>query len=120
MDMVNKPPHYESEHYPDCIEYTKHMDFACGNAFKYIYRNGNKENHSQKEDFKKANWYLNIRDVNITNHTSRIFKYQTNKLFQHDNYSILASIIEYCNYYDVSDKSKAMYEISRRIKDMEV
>lgn len=58
-DMVNHPPHY-SEH-PDgltaeCIEYTRHMPFSQGNAFKYLYRAGAKGDPA--EDLAKAAWYL--------------------------------------------------------------
>lgn len=57
-DMVNHPPHY-TEHKifsRECIEYTREMNFTSGNAFKYLYRQGQKFN--TKEDIEKAIWYI--------------------------------------------------------------
>ena len=57
-DNVNKPPHYTA--HPsgvECIEITEHMNFCLGNALKYIWRAGLKQN--EVEDLKKAVWYLN-------------------------------------------------------------
>lgn len=56
-DLVNKPPHYNS--HPsgvECIEITEHMNFCLGNATKYIWRAGLK--NDDIEDLKKARWYL--------------------------------------------------------------
>jgi hypothetical protein len=57
-DNVNKPPHYTA--HPsgvECIQITEHMNFCLGNAMKYIWRAGLKQN--EVEDLKKAIWYLN-------------------------------------------------------------
>lgn len=59
-DMVNHPDHYAK--FPngvglECIEYTKEMSFCQGNAFKYVYRMGNKDDPQQDSD--KAQFYLN-------------------------------------------------------------
>ena len=57
-DNVNKPPHYTA--HPsgvECIQITEHMNFCLGNAMKYIWRAGLKQN--EVEDLKKAVWYLN-------------------------------------------------------------
>lgn len=57
-DMVNSPPHYQ--HAPgikgECIEYTRQMSFALGNAFKYCWRAGSKGDAA--EDLKKSLWYV--------------------------------------------------------------
>lgn len=58
-DMVNHPPHYANTPHlveKECIEYTRHMYFSQGNAFKYVYRLGSKINN--REDLEKAIWYL--------------------------------------------------------------
>jgi len=58
VDNVNKPPHYTA--HPsgvECIQITEHMNFCLGNALKYIWRAGLKQN--EVEDLKKAVWYLN-------------------------------------------------------------
>lgn len=59
VDMVNHPPHYADT--PEgvgleCIEYTRMMPFAQGNAFKYVYRLGKKSNN--QEDLDKAVFYI--------------------------------------------------------------
>jgi hypothetical protein len=56
-DPVNHPKHYTS--HPsgrECIEFTRHMNFNVGNAFKYLWRAGLKG--TQAEDLRKALWYL--------------------------------------------------------------
>ena len=40
----------------ECIEITKHMNFCLGNAIKYIWRAGLKDDAIQ--DLKKAEWYI--------------------------------------------------------------
>ena len=55
-DAIN-PPHYQR--HPsgvECIEITEHMNFCLGNAIKYIWRAGLKNNAI--EDLEKARWYL--------------------------------------------------------------
>ena len=57
-DPVNHPKHYTS--HPsgiECIEVTRHMSFNIGNAIKYLWRAGDKEN--KIEDLQKAIWYIN-------------------------------------------------------------
>lgn len=57
-DNIN-PSHYKS--HPsgvECIQITEHMNFNCGNAVKYIWRNGIKPTSSAVEDLKKAQWYI--------------------------------------------------------------
>lgn len=65
VDMVNHPPHYAVT--PEgvsreCIEFTRTMPFSQGNAFKYVYRLGNKVN--SVEDLNKALFYLDDALVN--------------------------------------------------------
>jgi len=55
--MVNHPPHYTA--HPsgvECIDVTMHMNFCLGNAVKYIWRAGLK--NDAVEDLKKAKWYI--------------------------------------------------------------
>lgn len=65
-DNVNHPSHYTS--HPsgiECIEITRHYSFDIGNAIKYLWRNGLKNDcgrnpiDKQIEDLKKAIWYIN-------------------------------------------------------------
>lgn len=54
---VNHPKHYTS--HPagiECIQVTRHMNFNLGNAVKYIWRAGLKNNPI--EDLEKAAWYI--------------------------------------------------------------
>lgn len=57
-DKVNHPTHYTS--HPsgvECIQITEHMNNNLGNALKYIWRAGLKDD--AEEDMKKAIWYIN-------------------------------------------------------------
>ena len=59
-DPVNHPSHYTR--HPsgiECIQVTEHMTFNCGNAVKYIWRNGLKDGQPDIQDLQKAIWYLN-------------------------------------------------------------
>lgn len=59
-DNVNHPKHYTS--HPSGIEairITEHMDFCIGNAVKYLFRAGIKDESKVIEDLKKAVWYIN-------------------------------------------------------------
>lgn len=58
-DPVNHPSHYTS--HPsgvECIEITRHMPFNTGNAVKYLWRAGLKDNAPTKQDYEKAIWYI--------------------------------------------------------------
>jgi Protein of unknwon function (DUF3310) len=64
-DAIN-PPHYQA--HPSgiqCIEITEHMNFCLGNAIKYIWRAGLKNNAI--EDLRKARWYLD-REIERLDH----------------------------------------------------
>lgn len=57
-DGVNHPKHYtDSPSGIECIQVTEHMDFCIGNAVKYLWRAGKKDDSVQ--DLKKAIWYIN-------------------------------------------------------------
>lgn len=67
-DNVNHPAHYTS--HPsgvECIEITRHYCFAIGNAIKYLWRAGLKQEadkdsrEKEIEDLQKAVWYINDR-----------------------------------------------------------
>lgn len=57
-DKVNNPPHY-TQHPSgiECIDVTEHMNFNLGNAVKYIWRAGLKD--EAIDDLRKAIWYIN-------------------------------------------------------------
>ena len=59
QDNVNQPSHYCS--HPsgiECIEITRHHDFAIGNAIKYLWRAGLKDSANEIQDLEKASWYI--------------------------------------------------------------
>ena len=62
-DMVNHPPHYRSDPSGvECITITQHRNFCIGNAIKYLWRAGLKDDGSGEkhiEDLKKAVFYIN-------------------------------------------------------------
>ncbi len=59
-DVVNHPKHYTS--HPsgvECIDITEHMDFCIGNAIKYLWRAGLKDEETNIIDLQKAIFYIN-------------------------------------------------------------
>lgn len=65
-DPVNHPSHYTS--HPsgvEAIEITRHMNFNLGNAIKYIWRAGLKEDNIQ--DLQKARFYINDELERLSN-----------------------------------------------------
>jgi len=58
IDNVNNPPHYQMYYGLEVIDLTEQMNFNRGNAIKYICRAGFKSGGSEKEDLRKAIWYL--------------------------------------------------------------
>jgi hypothetical protein len=66
IDMVNHPDHYTSDPSGvECIDITRHRNFNVGNAIKYLWRAGLKEDSNksiktkQVEDLQKAVFYIN-------------------------------------------------------------
>lgn len=64
-DKVNHPQHYVSDPSGvECIEITRHRNFNVGNAIKYLWRAGLKEDVGMDvalkeiEDLEKARWYI--------------------------------------------------------------
>ena len=59
-DFVNHPPHYTSDPSGvECLEITRHRNFNVGNAIKYLWRAGLKDDSKTIEDLKKAVFYIN-------------------------------------------------------------
>ena len=59
VDQVNHPVHYTSDPSGiECIQITRHRNFNVGNAFKYLWRAGLKNQETQIEDLKKAIFYI--------------------------------------------------------------
>lgn len=73
IDMVNHPKHYTSDPSGvEAIEITRHRNFNIGNAIKYLWRAGLKEDPSkdmlekQLEDLRKAVFYINDEILRLT------------------------------------------------------
>ena len=60
VDNVNHPQHYTSDPSGiECIQITRHRNFNIGNAIKYLWRAGLKDEGKHIEDLKKAVFYIN-------------------------------------------------------------
>lgn len=71
-DPVNHPSHYTS--HPsgvECITITRHMNFNLGNAIKYIWRDGLKQNSIQ--DLEKAIFYLKDEIERLKNQPQKTY-----------------------------------------------
>lgn len=78
IDNVNHPQHYTSDPSGiECIQITRHRDFNIGNAIKYLWRAGLKQESSKDivdktiEDLEKAIWYINDEINKIKNETNK-------------------------------------------------
>lgn len=59
-DMVNHPKHYTSDPSGvECIQIVRHRNYNIGNAIKYLWRAGLKNEDKHIEDLKKAIFYIN-------------------------------------------------------------
>lgn len=74
MEKVNHPKWYNN--HPsgiECIEVARHYCFSIGNAFKYLWRaglkneNGIEDIDKEIEDLEKAIWYINDRINELKN-----------------------------------------------------
>ena len=58
-DLVNHPLHYTSDPSGvECLEITRHRNFNVGNAIKYLWRAGLKDDSKTIEDLEKAVFYI--------------------------------------------------------------
>jgi hypothetical protein len=59
VDQVNHPSHYTT--HPsgiEAIQITRHMNFNLGNAIKYVWRAGLKDQSKTIQDLEKAIFYI--------------------------------------------------------------
>ena len=74
-DNVEHPSHYTSnESGIECIQITEHMNFCRGNAIKYIWRAG--EKNDEIEDLKKAKWYIEREIVRLEKERFEDYEYK--------------------------------------------
>ncbi len=100
-DNVNHPKHYTSDPSGiECIDITRHRNFNVGNAIKYLWRAGLKEDKDRKlidkqvEDFNKAIWYL-VDEIHRLNGRCTVKTDSINTCLPIDNESIVEAALNY-------------------------
>ena len=110
-DQVNHPKHYTSDPSGiECIDITRHRNFNIGNAIKYLWRAGLKEDKDRKlidkqvEDLNKAVWYL-VDEIHRLGGRCTVKTDSINTCLPIDNESIINVTLNYhekINGQDVS------------------
>lgn len=110
-DQVNHPKHYTSDPSGiECIDITRHRNFNIGNAIKYLWRAGIKEDKDRKlidkqvEDLNKAVWYL-VDEIHRLGGRCTVKTDSINTCLPIDNESIINATLNYhekINGQDVS------------------
>lgn len=110
-DQVNHPKHYTSDPSGiECIDITRHRNFNIGNAIKYLWRAGLKEDKDRKlidkqiEDLNKAVWYL-VDEIHRLGSRCTVKTDSINTCLPIDNESIIDAVMNYhekINGQDVS------------------
>ena len=110
-DQVNHPKHYTSDPSGiECIDVTRHRNFNIGNAIKYLWRAGLKEDKDcklidkQVEDLNKAVWYL-VDEIHRLGGRCTVKTDSINTCLPIDNESIINATLNYhekINGQDVS------------------
>lgn len=110
-DQINHPKHYTSDPSGiECIDITRHRNFNIGNAIKYLWRAGLKEDKDHKlidkqvEDLNKAVWYL-VDEIHRLGGRCTVKTDSINTCLPIDNESIINATLNYhekINGQDVS------------------
>ena len=100
-DNVNHPKHYTSDPSGiECIDITRHRNFNVGNAIKYLWRAGLKEDKDRKlidkqfEDLIKAVWYL-VDEIHRLGSRCTVKTDSINTCLPIDNESIIEAVLNY-------------------------
>ncbi len=100
-DNVNHPKHYTSDPSGiECIDITRHRNFNVGNAIKYLWRAGLKEDKDRKlinkqvEDLNKAVWYL-VDEIHRLGGRCTVKTDSINTCLPIDNESIIDAALNY-------------------------
>jgi hypothetical protein len=100
-DQVNHPKHYTSDPSGiECIDITRHRNFNIGNAIKYLWRAGLKEDKDRKlidkqiEDLNKAVWYL-VDEIHHLGSRCTVKTDSINTCLPIDNESIIEAVLNY-------------------------
>lgn len=110
-DQINHPKHYTSDPSGiECIDITRHRNFNIGNAIKYLWIAGLKEDKDRKlidkqvEDLNKAVWYL-VDEIHRLGGRCTVKTDSINTCLPIDNESIIDAVLNYhekINGQDVS------------------
>lgn len=100
---INHPKHYANGMKVDveCIMYTCNLDFVLGNAFKYIWRSGEKLTEAMDKDLLKAKWYLDYAIKQRSRYTRErcttrhLIPFLPKSMLLEWKYNILACILSY-------------------------
>lgn len=100
-DQVNHPKHYTSDPSGiECIDITRHRNFNVGNAIKYLWKAGLKEDKDRKliykqvEDLNKAVWYL-VDEIHRLGGRCTVKTDSINTCLPIDNESIIDAALNY-------------------------
>lgn len=132
-DQINHPKHYTSDPSGiECIDVTRHRNFNIGNAIKYLWRAGLKEDKDRKiidkqvEDLNKAVWYL-VDEIHRLGGRCTVKTDSINTCLPIDNESIIDAALNYhekINGQDVSilglsnDNSGIRFNIADHLKSI--
>ena len=132
-NQVNHPKHYTSDPSGiECIDVTRHRNFNIGNAIKYLWRAGLKEDKDRKlidkqiEDLNKAVWYL-VDEIHRLGGRCTVKTDSINTCLPIDNESIINATLNYhekINGQDVSilglsnDNSGIRFNIADHLKSI--
>lgn len=132
-DQINHPKHYTSDPSGiECIDITRHRNFNIGNAIKYLWRAGLKEDKDRKlidkqvEDLDKAVWYL-VDEIHRLGGRCTVKTDSINTCLPIDNESIINATLNYhekINGQDVSilglsnDNSGIRFNIADHLKSI--
>jgi len=87
MSLVNHPVHYNKSNRKECIVEMQDrfgtyitIVFCLTNAYKYLYRAGQKEDNPKEQDIDKAKWYYNYamkiyRGVSLSSQDFKLLQY---------------------------------------------
>ena len=110
-DQVNHPKHYTSDPSGiECIDITRHRNFNIGNAIKYLWRAGLKEDKDRKlidkqvEDLNKAVWYL-ADEIHRLGGRCTVKTDSINICLPIDNESIIDAVMNYSKVVDGTCKT---------------
>ena len=132
-NQINNSSHYTNDPSGiECIEITRHRNFNIGNAIKYIWRAGLKEDKDRKlinkqvEDLNKAVWYL-VDEIHRLGGRCTVKTDSINTCLPIDNESIINATLNYhekINGQDVSilglsnDNSGIRFNIADHLKSI--